>query len=86
MKTALQNLFRYPNLILGIIRAGLAMAVGFGAGLTGEQVALVVVFAEAVFTALSTALSTPVNSPTVPTGTEITVVHPGATPNEQVTV
>jgi hypothetical protein len=86
MKTVFENLFRYPNVLLGVIRAGLAMAVGFGVGLTGEQVALVVVFSEAVFTAISTALSTPVNSPTVSAGTTVTVVNPGDMPNEKVTV
>lgn len=39
---------REPALILGLVQAGLAMAVGFGLNLDGQQVALVMTFAAAV--------------------------------------
>ena len=43
------NLFgREPILTLGVINAGVTLAVAFGLGLTGEQVALVAVFTTAV--------------------------------------
>lgn len=39
---------REPALILGLIQAGLALAIGFGLKLSGEQVALLMAFAAAV--------------------------------------
>lgn len=40
---------REPVLYITLLRTGLALAVGFGLNLTGEQVALVVAFADAAF-------------------------------------
>lgn len=40
---------REPVLYITLLRTSLALAVGFGLNLTGEQVALVVAFADAVF-------------------------------------
>lgn len=39
---------REPALVLGVIQAGLALAVGFGLNLDGQQVALIMAFSAAV--------------------------------------
>ena len=39
---------REPALVLGLIQAGLALAIGFGLQLTGDQVALIMAFSSAV--------------------------------------
>lgn len=39
---------REPALILGLIQAGLALAIGFGLNLSGEQTALIMAFSAAV--------------------------------------
>lgn len=39
---------REPALILGLVQAGLALAVGFGLNLDGQQVALIMGFAAAL--------------------------------------
>lgn len=39
---------REPALILGLIQAGVALAVGFGLNLDGQQVALIMAFSSAL--------------------------------------
>lgn len=48
-----------PTAIISVVRAGLALAVGFGLGLTGEQVALIIVFAEAILGLINRQVVTP---------------------------
>lgn len=50
---------REPALILGVIQAGLALAVGFGLGLSGEQVALILAFSAAVLSLITRSKVTP---------------------------
>jgi len=49
-----------PVLALGIVQAGLALAVGFGLGFTGEQVGLVVAFTATVLSFIARNRVTPV--------------------------
>lgn len=39
---------REPSLVLGLLQAGLALAIGFGLQLSGEQVALIMAFAATI--------------------------------------
>jgi hypothetical protein len=55
-----------PVLTVGLFRAGVTMLVGFGLGWTGEQVALMVTFIEAVTAWLARRQVTPVASPALP--------------------
>jgi uncharacterized membrane protein len=56
-----QDLLRSePVLILALVQATLGMAVGFGLGWTGEQVALVTAFAAAILGVVARQRVTPV--------------------------
>ena len=57
-----------PVLTVGLFRAGVTMLVGFGLGWTGEQVALMVAFVEAVTAWLARRQVTPTSSPALPEG------------------
>lgn len=43
---------REPALILGLVQAGLALAVGFGLSLDGQQVALIMAFSSALISVI----------------------------------
>ena len=58
MKDILSRLSREPNLILGVITAGLSLAVLFGVAISTEQMAGIGIFIGAVF-ALVRYLTTP---------------------------
>jgi hypothetical protein len=60
MKDILARLSREPNLILGVVTAGLSLAVLFGVDLSSEQMAGIGLFIGAVF-ALVRYLTTPTN-------------------------
>jgi hypothetical protein len=72
-----------PVLTVGLFRAAVTMLVGFGLGWTGEQVALMVAFIEAVTAWVARRQVTPVSSPSLsegqtvrlPDGTAATVVR-----------
>ena len=51
---------REPALWLGLIQAGLALAVGFGANLSQEQFALLMGFSAAIFAVLTRSQVSPV--------------------------
>jgi len=51
---------REPVLILGLIQAGIALAVGFGLGWSAEQVALMVAFTSAILSVVARQKVTPV--------------------------
>jgi hypothetical protein len=57
-----------PVLTVGLFRAAVTMLVGFGLGWTGEQVALMVAFVEAVTAWLARRQVTPTTSPQLPEG------------------
>jgi hypothetical protein len=71
-----------PVLTVGLFRAGVTMLVGFGLGWTGEQVALMVAFIEAVTAWVARRQVTPTTNPQLaegqpvrlPDGTMATVV------------
>lgn len=88
--TLLQRLSREPNLILGVVTAGLSLAVLFGVDLSTEQMAGIGIFIGAVF-ALIRFLTTPAaevvaqlkpgkvvaeagSAATVPNGTDVVVI------------
>ena len=50
---------REPVLILGLIQAGVALAVGFGLSWSGDQVALVMAFTAAVLSVIARQRVTP---------------------------
>ena len=57
-----------PVLTVGLFRAGITMLVGFGLGWSGEQVALMVAFVEAVTAWVARRQVTPTTSPSLPDG------------------
>jgi hypothetical protein len=57
-----------PVLTVGLFRAAVTMLVGFGLGWTGEQVALMVAFVEAVTAWVARRQVTPTSSPSLPEG------------------
>src|SRR5688572_1294782 len=57
-----------PVLTVGLFRAAVTMLVGFGLGWTGEQVALMVAFIEAVTAWVARRQVTPTSSPALPEG------------------
>jgi hypothetical protein len=57
-----------PVLTVGLFRAAVTMLVGFGLGWSGEQVALMVAFIEAVTAWLARRQVTPMTRPALPEG------------------
>ena len=57
-----------PVLTVSLFRAAVTMLVGFGLGWTGEQVALMVAFIEAVTAWIARRQVTPMSSPALPEG------------------
>jgi hypothetical protein len=57
-----------PVLTVGLFRAGVTMLVGFGLGWSGEQVALMVAFIEAITAWVARRQVTPVRNPQLPEG------------------
>jgi hypothetical protein len=57
-----------PLLTVGLFRAAVTMLVGFGLGWSGEQVALLVAFVEAVTAWIARRQVTPMSSPSLPEG------------------
>ena len=47
------SLGREPAIIIGLIQAGLALAVGFGLSLTNEQMGLIMAFTAAVLSVVT---------------------------------
>lgn len=66
---------REPAVILALVQAGLALAIGFGLQWTGEQVALVMAFAVAVVTVITRQSVTPLADPRLPVGTSVNHGH-----------
>jgi hypothetical protein len=60
-----------PVLTVGLFRAAVTMLVGFGLGWTGEQVALMVAFIEAVTAWIARRQVTPMASPSLPEGRSV---------------
>jgi hypothetical protein len=58
-------------LTVGLFRAAVTMLVGFGLGWTGEQVALMVAFVEAVTAWVARRQVTPMSSPALPEGQDV---------------
>lgn len=65
-----------PIITVGLFRAGLTVAVGFGLGWSGEQVALMVTFIEAVTAFISRREVTPLANPRLDIGTTINADSP----------
>ena len=63
-----QRVREEPVLTVGLFRAVVTMLVGFGLGWTGEQVALMVAFIEAVTAWVARRQVTPITSPQLPEG------------------
>jgi hypothetical protein len=57
-----------PVLTVGLFRAAVTVLVGFGLGWSGEQVALMVAFIEAVTAWVARRQVTPMSSPSLPEG------------------
>jgi hypothetical protein len=57
-----------PVLTVGLFRAAVTKLVGFGLGWSGEQVALIVAFIEAITAWVARRQVTPMSSPSLPEG------------------
>jgi hypothetical protein len=82
------ELLKNPALVVGLVRAGLILAVSFGVSLTQSQQSSVLVFTGALLAVMSVVLTgvtlkktTPVANPSVPEGTVVTVITPEGQPN-----
>ncbi len=62
---------REPAAILGLIQAGLALAIGFGLQLSGEQTALVMAFSAAFVAIITRQSVTPIADPRLDEGTSL---------------
>lgn len=62
---------REPALIIAVVHAGIALAIGFGLQITVQQFALIEVFVIAVLALITRQNVTPVASPNVPVGTPV---------------
>lgn len=62
---------REPVLILAALQAIIALGIGFGLKLTGEQVALIIAATAAVIAVITRQVVTPVSSPNLPVGTAV---------------
>jgi hypothetical protein len=72
---------REPAAILGLIQAGLALAIGFGLSLSGEQTALVMAFSAAAVAILTRQSVTPIAEPRLEEGTSVNHGSATVTPN-----
>jgi hypothetical protein len=85
------DLLKDPALVVGLVRAGMILAVSFGVGLTQPQQDAVLMFTGALLAVLSLALTaitraktTPTATPVLPQGTTVEVVTPAGEPNASV--
>ncbi len=62
---------REPAALLGLIQAGLALAIGFGLALTGEQVALTMAFSAAAVAVITRQAVTPTSDPRLEIGSSV---------------
>ncbi len=62
---------REPAAILGLIQAGVALAIGFGLSLSGEQTALVMAFSAAAVAIITRQNVTPISDPRLDEGTSL---------------
>ncbi len=72
---------REPAALLGLIQAGLALAIGFGLQLTGEQTALVMAFSAAAVAIITRQNVTPISDPRLDEGTSLNHGSATVTPN-----
>jgi hypothetical protein len=77
---------RYPVRAQALVVAGISLGTAFGLNLDGNQVGAIAAFSAALLAFITEQAVTPVSEPTLPSGTEVTVVTPGPTPNATVTV
>jgi hypothetical protein len=70
-KAVSRRVLEEPVLTIGLFRAAVTMLVGFGLGWSGEQVALMVAFVEAVTAWVARRQVTPTTSPSLPEGKSV---------------
>lgn len=68
MKAIWERVLNEPIMVLAVLEAGLALAIGFGLNWTGEQVALVVAFSAALLGVVARSQVTPTRNHIVPMG------------------
>jgi hypothetical protein len=84
---ALWNLIlREPVYTQGFVVAAIATGTAFGLGWDGAQVGAVSALSAALLSLLTRQAVTPVQSPTLPMNTAVTVTTPEGEPNKVVTV
>jgi hypothetical protein len=77
---------RWPVRAQAIVVALLALATAFGLNWTAEQVAAVIAVSASLLAFFTEAAVTPIESPTLPANTPVTVLTPAGEPNRVVTV
>ena len=77
---------KHPVRAQALVQAAIGTATAFGLGWTAQQVGAVMVFSAAVLAFFTEQAVTPLENPTVPTGTTVTVTSPGPTADQKVTV
>ena len=77
---------RWPVRAQALIVAGIALGSAFGLNWTGLQVGAVAAFSAAALAFLTEQAVTPIENPTLPSGTSVTVTTPAGQPDSTVTV
>lgn len=76
----------YPVRAQALVQAGIGTATAFGLGWTAQQVGAVMVLSAATLAFFTERAVTPLQNPSLPSGTSLTVTTPGPTPDTTVKV
>lgn len=76
---------KHPVRAQALVQAGIGTATAFGLGWTAQQVGAVMVLSAAVLAFFTEQAVTPLENPTIPEGTRVTVTTPEGEPDRVVT-
>jgi hypothetical protein len=86
IKAVWDLILREPVYTQALVVAAIATGTAFGLGWSGAQVGAVSALSAAFLAFLTKQAVTPLSEPSIPSGTEVTVVTAAGQPNEKVTV
>lgn len=77
---------RNPVRAQALVQATIGVATAFGLGWTAQQVGAVMVLSAGILAFLTETAVTPIDNPTLPAGTDVTVVTPEGQPDRVATI
>ena len=86
MSSILDAIRNQPVRFAALVAIAINIGVSFGLSLTSDQVALLNAFVVTLLGLIVPSFTTPTNNPTLPAGTEVTVVTPAGQPNTTTTL